>query len=266
MLPILQIGPLALPVYPISLLLAFWVGLALSARAARRLGLDGDHIWNAGLYGLLAAIIVGRLGHVIAFWPAYRLQPLDIVGLNAQAFLWGPGLLAGVIVAAWYIHRHKLPWVTVLDAVAPGVLVGLVIASLGALLAGNDVGAPANLPWAVELWGVSRHPVQLYARAGRADYAGGRVARVAQTVSSRHGGAVRTAWLGADDLAHRTVSYGEFYRRGWHQAMADDRLGRRLGGLVGFAAPGDGQAIARGRSRVLNPSLADDQSRHRPSG
>ena len=166
MLPILQLGPLALPVYPISLLLAFWVGLALSARAASRLGVDGDHIWNAGLYGLLATIIFGRLGHVIAFWPAYRIQPLDIVGLNAQAFLWGPGLLAGVIVAAWYIRRHKLPWVTVLDAAAPGVLIGLVIANLGALLAGNDVGAPANLPWSVELWGVPRHPVQLYAALG----------------------------------------------------------------------------------------------------
>ena len=166
MLPILQLGPIALPTYPISLLLAFWAGLALSARAARRLGMDGDHMWNAGLYGLLATIIIGRVTHVIAFWPAYRLQPLEIVGLSAQAFLWGPGVLAGLIAAGWYIHRHKLPWATVLDAAAPGALAGLIIANLGALLAGNDVGAPANLPWAVDLWGVSRHPVQLYAALG----------------------------------------------------------------------------------------------------
>ena len=88
------------------------------------------------------------------------------MGLNAQACLWGPGALAGLLVAAWYIYRHKLPWATVLDAAAPGVLAGLIIANLGALLAGNDVGAPANLPWAVDLWGVSRHPVQLYATLG----------------------------------------------------------------------------------------------------
>jgi phosphatidylglycerol:prolipoprotein diacylglycerol transferase len=164
--PVLQLGPLALPTYPISLLLAFWAGLALSARAARRLGVDGDHMWNAGLYALLATIVVGRLAHVIAFWPAYRLQPIDIIGLNAQAFLWGPGILAGLIAAAWYIHRHKLPWSTVLDAAAPGVLAGLIIANLGALLAGNGVGAPTDLPWAVDLWGVLRHPVQLYAALG----------------------------------------------------------------------------------------------------
>jgi phosphatidylglycerol:prolipoprotein diacylglycerol transferase len=166
MSPVLQLGPLALPTYPISLLLAFWAGLALSARAARRLGLDGDAIWNAGLYGLLAAIVVGRLAHVIAFWPAYRQQPIEIVGLNAQAFLWGPGILAGLIAAAWTIQRHKLPWATALDAAAPGVLTGLIIANLGALLAGNDVGAPAAVPWAVDLWGVARHPVQLYAALG----------------------------------------------------------------------------------------------------
>jgi phosphatidylglycerol---prolipoprotein diacylglyceryl transferase len=166
MLPILQLGPLALPVYPISLLVAFWVGLALSARAARRLGVDGDHIWNAGLYGLLATIIVGRLAHGIEFWPAYVMQPLDIVGLNVQAFLWGPGALAGLLVAALYVYRHKLPWAIVLDAAASGVLAGLIVANLGALLAGNGVGAPANLPWAVELWGVPRHPVQLYAALG----------------------------------------------------------------------------------------------------
>jgi len=166
MSPVLQLGSIALPTYPISLLLAFWTGLALSARAARRLGLDGDHMWNAGLCALLATIVVGRLAHVIAFWPAYRLQPVEMVGLNAQAFLWGPGVLAGLIAAAWYIHRHELPWATVLDAAAPGVLAGLIITNLGVLLAGNDVGAPTALPWAVEIWGVPRHPVQIYAALG----------------------------------------------------------------------------------------------------
>ena len=119
-----------------------------------------------------------------------------------------------MIVAAWYIHRHKLPWATVLDAAAPGVLAGLIIANLGALLAGNDVGAPANLPWAVDLWGVSRHPVQLYAALGELITLAVVLARAAQTVSARHGGAVGSARLGADDLAHRTVSRGELYRRG----------------------------------------------------
>jgi phosphatidylglycerol:prolipoprotein diacylglycerol transferase len=168
MLPILQIGPLALPTYPLALLLAFWSALEVSGRVARRSGLDGDHLYNAGLYGALALIVAGRLAHMVAFWPAYRLQPAEIIGLNVQAFLWGPGVVAGLCVAAWYVFRHKLPRAQVLDAAAAGALVGLIIAHLAALLAGNDVGAAAELPWAVELWGVRRHPVQLYAALGQA--------------------------------------------------------------------------------------------------
>jgi len=168
MLPILQIGPLALPTYPLALLIAFWTALEVGGRIARRAGLDGDHLYNAGLYGALALIVAGRLAHVAAFWSAYRLQPGEIIGLNTQAFLWGPGAVIGACVAAWYVYRHKLPWAQVWDAAATGALVGLVIAELGAFLAGNGIGAAAALPWAVSLWGTPRHPVQLYAALGLA--------------------------------------------------------------------------------------------------
>jgi phosphatidylglycerol---prolipoprotein diacylglyceryl transferase len=49
-----------------------------------------------------------------------------------------------------------------LDAFAPGLLVGLAIAAFGAFLAGRNPGAPSSLPWAVAQWGILRHPVQLY--------------------------------------------------------------------------------------------------------
>jgi phosphatidylglycerol:prolipoprotein diacylglycerol transferase len=162
MLPILQLGPFALPTYPLGLLIAGWIALAVGARAAARRGLDGDHIYNAGLYGLLAGLIAGRLGHVIAFWPAYRTQPLEIVGLNTAAFLLWPAVAGGLIVAGWYVYRRRLPVATVLDAAATGSLAGLVIADLAALLGGQMAGAPAAVPWAISTWGVARHPVQLY--------------------------------------------------------------------------------------------------------
>jgi len=162
MLTTLQIGPLNLQTYPLALLLGGWVALAVGAWAARQTGLDGDHIYNAGLYGLVAGLIVGRLAHVAAFWTAYRAQPLDIVGLDAAAFLAWPAVVAALAGAGWYVYRHKLPVAAVTDAFAPGLLVGLAILDLGALLAGQMPGAPATLPWAISLWGVARHPVQVY--------------------------------------------------------------------------------------------------------
>ena len=162
MLPVLQLGPLAIQIYPLAIVLAGWVALAVGARAARWLGLDGDHIYNAGLYALLAGVIVGRFAHVLAFWPAYRSQLTEIFGFNTTAFLLWPGVLAAAAVAGWYIYRRRLPLIAMLDAFAPGLLVGLAVAAIGALLAGRNPGAPADLPWSVTLWGISRHPVQMY--------------------------------------------------------------------------------------------------------
>lgn len=162
MLPVLQIGPFTLPTYPFALLLAGWLALAVSGRAARRFGMDDDHVYNAGLYALIGGFIVGRLAHVIIYWQAYRTQPLEIFGFNTQAFVFWPGGVAALAVAAWYVYRHKLPLVRFLDALVPGALVGLAVVAAGALLAGRAAGAPADLPWSVNLWGVRRHPSQVY--------------------------------------------------------------------------------------------------------
>ncbi len=162
MLPVLQIGPLSLPTYPLALLLAGWIALEVGARVARRLGVDGDHVYNAGLYGLVAGVVAARLGHVIAYWPAYRSQPLEIFGFNTGAFMLWPGVIAALAVAGWYIYRRRLSFAKMLDAIAPGLLTGVSVAMIGALLAGRAYGAPTDLPWAVHLWGVTRHPSQAY--------------------------------------------------------------------------------------------------------
>jgi phosphatidylglycerol---prolipoprotein diacylglyceryl transferase len=162
LLPVLQIGPLALPIYPLSLLLAIWAALAVGAWAARRQGIAGDHIYNAGLYGIIAALVIARLAHVTAFWPAYRTHPLEIVGFQTRALLWWPGLVAALVVAGWYIRRHRLPWARVADAGALGALVGVSIACLGAFLAGRGLGAPTKLSWGISTWDMPRHPFQLY--------------------------------------------------------------------------------------------------------
>ena len=164
MLPVIQLGPLSLPTGPLALLLAVWAALAVGAWAARREGLNGDDIYNAGLNGLVAGLVAARLAHVIVYWDAYRTQLLEIFGFNQRAFLLWPGVIVALAVAGWYVYRHRLPLVKVLDAIAPGVLVGIAIVDVAALLTGRNAGLPApqGVPWAVSLWGVPRHPVQLY--------------------------------------------------------------------------------------------------------
>ncbi|OQA42254.1 MAG: Prolipoprotein diacylglyceryl transferase [Chloroflexi bacterium ADurb.Bin325] len=245
MFPVLQIGPLAIQTYPLALLLAGWAALAIAARGAQRQGLDGDHLYNLGLYGFLAGVVAARIGHVITYWSSYRGQLLEIFGFNTQAFLLWPGLAAGLLVAGWYVRRHRLPLARVLDAAAPGVLVGVAIAGVGALLAGRFPGAAADLPWSVDLWGVRRHPSQLY-EAAAALVAAAFAAR-AQRGGARPGAAALIALLG--------YGLGRWLLEPFRAESAVILGGLRLAQVLGLAASLAALwGLARQRMAHLTPS------------
>ena len=165
MFPTIPIGPMRLQTYGLALLLAYMAGLWLAARQARRHGIDSDHVYNAGLYALLAGIVAARLGHAVAYFEVYRVDPLQLLSLSPGAFLPLAGLLGAAAMAAVYLYRHRLPAVRMADVFAPGVLLALAVAAVGAFLAGRDLGALSEQPWAVELFDVRRHPVALYQAA-----------------------------------------------------------------------------------------------------
>ncbi len=163
MFPTLPIGPLRLQTHGLFLLLAYWAGLWLASRRAPRYGISGDHMTNAGFFALLGGIVAARLGHVIAFWEVYRVDPLQVLSLSPAALLPWSGLIGALLVLAGYVWRYRLaPW-SLADAAAPGVLLGIAIAGVGAFLAGRTLGTTSGLPWTVEFPpGVRRHPVALY--------------------------------------------------------------------------------------------------------
>ena len=162
MLPIISIGPLAIPAYPLFLLLAFWAGMWLAARQAGWLGLDGDHIYSAGLYGLIAGIIGARLWFVLSHWENYASDITQAFSLSRSALSIGEGVIVAGLVVLIYLYRSEMPVGLFIDAIAPGLALAVAIANIGALLGGEWLGAPSNVPWAVEIAGTARHPIQIY--------------------------------------------------------------------------------------------------------
>jgi len=165
MLPTLSLGSISLPTYPFFFLLAFWGGLWLAALQAKRWGLDGDHIYNAGLYAFLGGIIGARLWFVLLHWQNYVSNPAQALSLSRSALSLGAGLAVGALIVWVYLQRNKLTIGAYLDALAPGLALALVIGHIGAFLGGEALGATATVPWAVEIAGTARHPVQLYEAA-----------------------------------------------------------------------------------------------------
>lgn len=162
MLPTILIGSIALPTYPLLLLVALWAGMWLAAYRAQYLSLDGDHVYNAGLYGLLAGIIGARVWFVLSHWENYAPNLTQALSLSRSALSVGEGLIIAGLVVLIYLQRNKVPLGDFFDAAAPGLALALIIGSIGALLGGEALGLPADLPWAVEIGGTARHPIQVY--------------------------------------------------------------------------------------------------------
>lgn len=165
MLPVLSVGSLAVPTYPLLLLLALWAGMGLAASRARSLGLDGDHVYNAGLYGLLAGLIGARVWFVLSHWNNYAADLTQALSLSRSALSPVEGILMAGLVGLIYLQRQRVPLGTFFDALAPGLALALVIGHVGDFLGGDGLGTPASLPWAIEVAGVTRHPVRLYEAA-----------------------------------------------------------------------------------------------------
>jgi phosphatidylglycerol---prolipoprotein diacylglyceryl transferase len=162
MLPILQVGPLALQTPGLILLLGIWIGLWLAERYASRRGQDASSLYNLVLAGILFGLAGGRLFYVLSYPEAFLASPRSIISINPGLFdIWG-GLLSGLLAALVYGGRKKLPFWSTLDALTPGLAVFAVAIHLANLASGNGFGSPTQLPWAIELWGAQRHPTQVY--------------------------------------------------------------------------------------------------------
>jgi phosphatidylglycerol:prolipoprotein diacylglycerol transferase len=163
MFPVLRIGPLAIQTAGLALLFGFWLALELSSRQGQRQGLPKDTVHNAGFFGALVGIVAARLGYAALHWSIYRQNPLGLIALNPQTLDPLTGLVAGGAVAVLYLNRRGGSIKEIADAAAPGLAVFMGLRALADFFSGASLGAPSRVPWAMSVFGESRHPVQLYA-------------------------------------------------------------------------------------------------------
>ena len=162
MLPVLQIGPAAVPLPGLLLIAGVWVASWLAERAARRSGAQAEAINRMLLISLVAGLVGARLGHAMRFPAGYVADPLALLALTPVTLEPDAGLAAGLIAALAYGQRQRLSLWPTLDALAPGMAGFAVFLALAHIASGDAFGAPADLPWAIELWGARRHPAQVY--------------------------------------------------------------------------------------------------------
>lgn len=168
MMPIVRIFGLTLQTPLLAVLAGFAGASWLAERRSRHDGFDSGVISNALFYGLIAGVLGARIGYVTLNLPSYAQDPLGALALNTTALSPYTGWPIAIGFVTWYVWRRHALRVTLLDSLVPAA-VALAMGQVAAdFLAGAAYGTPTTVPWAVSLWNVSRHPVQLYELAGLA--------------------------------------------------------------------------------------------------
>lgn len=144
-----ELGPITVYTYGVLLAAAYLAGLQLALVRARRQGLDGARVMDLGIYIIIAALVGAKLLLVIVDFNYFWSNPRDLLSLARSGGVFYGGLLLALIVAFWYIRRHRLPVWTTCDAFAPGIALGHAIGRVGCFMAGCCYGRHTDLPWAV---------------------------------------------------------------------------------------------------------------------
>jgi len=169
-----KLGPLTVYAYGVLLAASYLLGLRLAMTRAKRWGLDANRVLDLGIYIIIAALVGAKLMLLFVDFDQFRRSPWELLALARSGGVFYGGLILAVVVAFWYIAKHRMPFWTTCDVFAPGIALGHVTGRLGCFAAGCCYGKPTDVPWAVIFTnplaaanvgtplGIPLHPTQLY--------------------------------------------------------------------------------------------------------
>jgi prolipoprotein diacylglyceryltransferase len=162
MFPYLNLFGAAIAVSPLLILLALWFGSSLAEKRSLKHGVPPELVYNLMLVTLAGFVIGGRLGYAAQHMNAFTADPRSLISRNFGLFDPLSGALIAILAALIYGQRKNLNIWPTLDAFTPLFAVLMLAIPVANLASGSAFGAPSSLPWAIELWGADRHPVQIF--------------------------------------------------------------------------------------------------------
>jgi phosphatidylglycerol:prolipoprotein diacylglycerol transferase len=180
---------IAVKSYGVVIAVAFVLGIFLTARHARKVGLKFNDFVDMGLWVFIAAIVGGRIFYILFHLRNYIEKPVAILQIWHGGLIFYGGLFAAVLTAIVFMRRRGIPVWLGGDLVAPQVALGYAVTRVGCFLNGCCFGKATSLPWGVEFppgcgagqyiaklsfaaffsgqadVAIRLHPVQLYAAA-----------------------------------------------------------------------------------------------------
>jgi phosphatidylglycerol:prolipoprotein diacylglycerol transferase len=148
----------SIPVYGYGFMLfvGFLAAGWTAARRARREGVDGEIVWDLGMWVFFSGIAGARLFYILQYPDrvfAGRVGLLDHLKAAINLPDGGLVLYGGIILALatyfYFCRLRRLNPLFMADLIMPSFFIGLGFGRIGCFLNGCCYGEPSTLPWAV---------------------------------------------------------------------------------------------------------------------
>jgi phosphatidylglycerol:prolipoprotein diacylglycerol transferase len=150
--PILfQLGPLALHWYGIAYVLGLVAAYWIMVRQARRFGENPAILGNGLIVVAVAALVGGRLYHVVDQWQLYQDDLLKIVLPPYSGLGIFGGFLTGAVAFLVLARYHRISAWRWGDIVAPGIFLMQAAGRMGNFFNQELYGPPTTLPWGIAI-------------------------------------------------------------------------------------------------------------------
>ena len=133
----------------------------LGAREGRDRGLGSE----LGIWVMVGGILGARVTYILSNWPEYAAAPLEMLRIDKGGLIYYGGFIGGALaIVILSVLRKERLW-NFADFVVTAVPLGHALGRIGCFLNGCCYGTPCQLPWAIPLQDVHRHPTPLYETA-----------------------------------------------------------------------------------------------------
>ncbi|PHI19618.1 hypothetical protein CEQ90_12145 [Lewinellaceae bacterium SD302] len=103
-----------------------------------------DRISPITFAAAIGGVVGAKVFAIIEYLPEFFADPIGTFFSGSGLAIYG-GLIGGFLAVAWYLRRHKIPLVPIMDAVAPALIVAYGVGRIGCQLSGDgDWGIVAS--------------------------------------------------------------------------------------------------------------------------
>ncbi|MFH1591762.1 MAG: prolipoprotein diacylglyceryl transferase [Candidatus Woesearchaeota archaeon] len=172
---LLSLGPFQIRYYGLVYVLGFLLALFILFKAKKkgRIDLDKDQIYNLIFYIILGVIIGARAFHII-FWNLsyYISNPIEMLYIWQGGLSFHGGVIGSLIATHLFTRKNKISLMRLADILVIPAIFVLALGRVANFINQEILGTISQVPWCVKFLNSidpynCRHPVQLYAAAGR---------------------------------------------------------------------------------------------------